>query len=246
MQMASRAQRAPSRARLLRVDPGLGWRIRRFLGSPGHVVGSLLGIVGILLLDAGFVHGWLAAAVIAGLYIVGYFLASRPTVTQDFGVVQAKDADKIEAGLDQMLSTLRRRVAPDIYARVVSIRDAIVFTLDHAGSMQVDPDIYAVRQTALTYLPEALSQYLTLPRSYAERQVLENGKTSHDVLLDQLRLMETKVQEVADALIERESQRLVTHGRFIADRFGASTLETDKKSESETERTAEREAVRVG
>jgi len=199
-------------------------------------VGALLGIVGIVLLNMGVISGLLAAVVIIGLYATGYFLASRPSITQDFGVVQVKDADKIEAGLDQMLSSMRKRVAPDIYHHVVNIRHAIVFTLDHAGSMQTDPDIYAVRQTAMTYLPEALSQYLALPRAYAERQVLPNGKTSHDVLLEQLRLMEAKVQEVADAVIERESQRLVTHGRFIADRFAASTLESTPEQEKEAVR----------
>ena len=124
-----------------------------------------------------------------------------------------------------MLATIRRRVSSDIYQVVLSIRDAIVFTLDHAADMQTDPDIYAVRQTAMTYLPEALSKYMALPRAYAERQIIESGKTSHDILLDQLRLMETKVHEVADAMIERDSQRLVTHGRFIADRFGDSSFE---------------------
>ena len=114
MAMAGKAQ-PTSRARLLRVDPGIGWRIRRFLGSPGHVVGALLGIVGILLLDAGLIHGLLAVAVIVGLYAIGYFFASRPQITQNIGG-PAKDSDKIEAGLDQMLSTIRRRVAPDIYA----------------------------------------------------------------------------------------------------------------------------------
>ena len=195
-------------------------------------MGALLGIVGIVLLNMGVISGLLAAVVIIGLYATGYFLASRPKVSQDFGVVQAKDADTIGAGLDQMLSSVRKRVAPDIYHHVVNIRDGIVFTLDHAGSMQTDPDIYAVRQTAMTYLPEALSQYLALPRAYAEHQVLDNGKTSHDVLLEQLWLMETKVREVADAMIERESQRLVTHGRFIADRFSASTLESEPEKEA--------------
>jgi hypothetical protein len=223
--MASQAQKAPQRVRLLRVDPGIGWRIRRFLGSPGHVVGALFGIAGIILLDIGLIHGLLAAGVIVGLYAIGYFLASRPKITQDFGLEPSKDADKIEVGLDQMLATVRRRVSADIYQVVLSIRDAIVFTLDHAKDMQADPDIYAVRQTAMTYLPEALSKYMALPRTYAERQIIENGKTSHDILLEQLRLMETKVHEVADALIERDSQRLVTHGRFIADRFADSTLE---------------------
>src|SRR5262249_42698383 len=156
---------------LLRVDPGIGWRIRRFLGSPGHVVGALLGIGGIILLNMGVISGPLAAVVIIGLYLVGYFLASRPKVTQEYGVAPAKDADKIEVGLDQMLATIRRRVSPDIYQVVLSIRDAIVFTLDHAADMQTDPDIYAVRQTAITYLPEALSKYMALPRAYAERQI---------------------------------------------------------------------------
>ena len=137
-----------------------------------------------------------------------------------------------------MLATVRRRVPSDIYQVVLSIRDAIVFTLDHAGDMQTDPDIYAVRQTAMTYLPEALSKYIALPRSYAERQIVDKGKTSHDILLDQLVLMETKVHEVADAVIERESQRLVTHGRFIADRFGESSLE------STPEKTRDRSAKR--
>ena len=109
---------------------------------------------------------------------------------------------------------------------MLSIRDAIVFTLDHAGDMQTDPDIYAVRQTAMTYLPEALSKYISLPRAYAERQIAGHGKTAHDTLLEQLALMETKAHEVADAVIERQSQRLVTHGRFIADRFGESALDT--------------------
>jgi len=223
--MASTPQEAPQRARLLRVDPGIGWRIRRFLGSPGHVVGALFAIGGIILLNAGLISGLLAAGVIVGLYATGYFLASRPAITENIGALPAKDSDRIAAGLDQMLATIRKRVAPDIYATVVSIRDAIAYTLDHTGDMQTDPDIYAVRQTALTYLPEALSKYMSLPRAYAERQMVEGNKTAHDILLDQLRLMETKVHEVADSVIERSSQRLVTHGRFIADRFGESALD---------------------
>ncbi len=230
VRMANTKPQTPQRTRLLRVDPGIGWRIRRFLGSPGHVVGALFAIGGIIMLNAGLISGLLAAGVIVGLYATGYFLASRPAITENIGALPAKDSDKIEAGLDQMLATIRKRVAADIYATVVSIRDAIVFTLDHSGDMQTDPDIYAVRQTAMTYLPEALSKYMSLPRAYAERQVIENGKTSHDVLLDQLRLMETKVHEVANSVIERSSQRLVTHGRFIADRFGESSLDANAEA----------------
>src|SRR3954464_10470321 len=112
--MARGAAGAPQRARLFRVDPGIGWRIRRFLGSPGHVVGALFGIVGLVLLNVGVISGLIGAAVIAGLYAIGYFLASRPTVTENIGALPAKDSDVIEAGLDQMLAQIRRQVAPDI------------------------------------------------------------------------------------------------------------------------------------
>src|SRR3954452_15897873 len=236
--MARGAAGAPDRARLLRVDPGIGWRIRRFLGSPGHVVGALLGIVGIVLLNMGLISGLLAAVVIVGLYATGYFLASSPTITENIGALPAKDSDKIEAGLDQMLASIRRRVAPDIYQIVVSIRDAIVYTLDSTGDMQTDPDIYAVRQTAMTYLPEALSEYVSLPRAYAERQILENGRTSHDILVEQLRVMEAKVHEVADLVIDRKSQRLMSHGRFIAERFSDSALDTDAALDPLVQRVA--------
>jgi hypothetical protein len=238
----ARSQPSPQRTRLFRVDPGIGWRIRRFLGSPGHVVGALLGIVGLVLLNLQLISGPIAVAVIAGLYAIGYFFASRPSVNQEIGALPAKDSDRIEAGLDQMLASLRRSVAPDIYATVLSIRDAIVYTLDHTGDIQTDPDIYAVRQTALTYLPEALSKYVSLPRAYAERQVLENGKTSHDVLLEQLQLMEQKVHAVADSVIDRTSQRLISHGRFIEDRFGDSSLEPDAAAQiAEVVRTPDRQ-----
>ncbi len=94
----------PQPARLLRVDPGIGWRIRRFLGSPGHVVGALFGIVGIVMLNMGLISGLLAVGVIVGMYAIGYFLASRPAITQNIGALPAKDSDTIAAGLDQMLA----------------------------------------------------------------------------------------------------------------------------------------------
>ena len=213
------------------MDPGLGWRVRRFLGSPGHVVGALFAIVGIILLDVGLTHWPLGILIIVALYVIGFFLAARPQMT-NFGVAQTRDADRIEAGLDELLSVIRKRVAPDIYMHVVSIRDSVVFTLQHTDEkQQTDQDLYTVRQTAMTYLPEALNRYLSLPRGYAERQLLDSGRTSHDELLDQLALMDDKTRAVAEAVIDRDSQQLLTHGRFIADRFSESKLEAGMKDD---------------
>jgi hypothetical protein len=120
------------------------------------------------------------------------------------------------------------KVAPDILAKVSSIRKAILVTLDDDQDRgAADPTVYLIRQTALDYLPSALSAYLALPRIYAERRPTMRGQTPHDVLLEQLALMDSKMREAADAKLAHDSQRLLENGRFIADRFGSSSLRID-------------------
>lgn len=209
------------------VEPRFRPRIGRFLGSPGHVVGTLLAIVGVILLDADVIHGIEAFAVIAVLYVTGYFVASRPRVDVFAPAgTRSGESSKVNGNLDELLAYIRMRVADDVYRRVQSIRDAVVFTLEHAGTQyQTDANIHLVRQTATTYLPEALAAYLALPRPYAERQPVEGGRTSHDILLEQLYIMDVKARQVAEEVVRRDSEQLVKHGRFVADRYQPNSLE---------------------
>jgi hypothetical protein len=185
----------------------------------------LFAIAGIVMLNSGLTNGWIGLGLIVLLYATGYFFAERPR-TATIGAVQSKDAPHIRAQLDELLAAVRLHVADDIYRRAQSIADAIVYTLDHAGEQdKADPNIYLVRQTATTYLPEALSAYLALPRPYAEQQPIEADRTPHDILLEQLNVMDMRVRRIAEAVIRRDSQELVAHGRFVADRYSASSLD---------------------
>jgi len=193
----------------------------------------LFGIIGILLLNNGLTNGILGLGMVLLLYGTGYFFASRPQ-REALQLAGARDAPEIHDGLDQILATIRPRVADDIYYRVRSIRDAINFTLETAHDRDaIDPNIHMVRQTATTYLPEALSTYLDLPRLYAEREQVDGGRTPHDILLDQLYLMDLKVRQVAEDLVKNGSQRLVTHGRFLEDRFATSHLEVKDQAQQQ-------------
>jgi hypothetical protein len=204
-----------------------GARVWRFLGSPAHLVGTLFAIFAILLLDGGLTGGAVGVALIPLMYVTGFaVVARRRFVGAAIGPFAAKDAPRVRAQLDEMIATIRMRVSDDVYRRVVMIRDAIVFTLDRAGEeSEADPNVYLVRQTARTYLPEALAAYLALPRDYAERQPVEGGMTSHDLLLQQLYLMDLKTRQVAEYVLQRDSRQLVKHGRFVADRLAPSSLE---------------------
>jgi hypothetical protein len=181
-------------------------------------------IGGLLLLNNGITSGPIGIALILILYVTGYFIAARPKLTA-LGQPRSRETAKVSDQLAEILAAIRGRVADDIYYRVRSIRDAVVFTLEASGPQnEADPDIHMVRQTATTYLPEALSTYLNLPREFAEYELVDGKRTSRDMLVDQLTLMDTKTRQVAEQVIRRGSQELMTHGRFLADRYGESDL----------------------
>ena len=201
-------------------------RLRRFLVSRKSLAGFALAGVGLALTFLGVLTGPLWLTIVVGLYFVGAILMPGKRAV-DPRLDAAADAKTIREGLDELVRRVQFKVAPDILAKVDSIRKAILVTLDDDDRGVADPTVYLIRQTALDYLPSALSAYLALPRIYAERRPTMRGRTPHDVLLEQLALMDSKMHEAADAKLAHDSERLLENGRFIADRFGTSSLRID-------------------
>ena len=199
-------------------------RIEPFIYSRRNIVGTLLALGGLAMYFLGITSGPVGLVVVPALYAIGYLLTS-PERGIALRLDQARDVGEVREGLDRLLDSIRMRVAEDIYGRVQSIRDSIVFTLEKAEHDTADPNIYLIRQTALAYLPEALSSYLAVPRLYAERRAVADGRTPHDVLLEQLDLMDSKMREVAEDVVRNDSQKLIAHGRFLRERFASSSLE---------------------
>jgi hypothetical protein len=86
-------------------------------------------------------------------------------------------------------------------------------------------DAHSVIATATSYLPEALEGYLRLPRSFADRRPVSGGRTSLMVLIDQLDLLASTMNEILDAACREDAEALVAHGRFLAEKFGHGSLD---------------------
>ncbi len=84
---------------------------------------------------------------------------------------------------------------------------------------------HTVVATATSYLPEAVGSYLRLPRDFADRRVVAQGKTSLMLLCDQLDLLGVTLTQISDAVSRQDAHALVAHGQFLADKFGGSSLE---------------------
>ncbi len=81
-------------------------------------------------------------------------------------------------------------------------------------------DLYLVRQTTNEYLPRTVEAYLALPPVGADRVLPASGKTALQELKDQLDLLDSKLNEIAEDLQRRDVDRLLANRRFLEERFG--------------------------
>jgi len=81
-------------------------------------------------------------------------------------------------------------------------------------------DAYSVVATATDYLPEAIGGYLRLPRDWADSRPLEGGKTALLLLIDQLDLLASTMDQIYNAANTTDAAALITHGRFLQEKFG--------------------------
>jgi hypothetical protein len=203
-------------------------RLESFVYSRRNIVGSLLALGGVALHLVGLVGGLVWLPITVGLYLIGVLLVpGEQQLAIQLGAAQ--DASEVRDGLERLLRAVRGKVADDLYAKVVSIRGSILATLEIEGSAGdgADPNVYLIRQTALAYLPDAFSSYLRIPRVMAERRAIAGGRTPHDVLLDQLELMDRRLADVADDIARHDSDKLLANGRFLSEKFGVSSLQLD-------------------
>lgn len=203
-------------------------RLESYVYSRRNIVGSLLALGGVVLHLVGLVGGIVWLPITVGLYLIGVLLVpGEQQLAIQLGAAQ--DASEVRDGLERLLRAVRGKVADDLYAKVVSIRGSILATLEIEGSAgdAADPNVYLIRQTALAYLPDAFSSYLRIPRVMAERRAIAGGRTPHDVLLDQLDLMDRRLADVADDIARHDSDKLLANGRFLSEKFGVSSLRLD-------------------
>jgi hypothetical protein len=197
--------------------------VLRYLYSGKNIVGSTLAIFGLLLFFTGAISSAFWPFVVAAMYGIGALLAPGPPQVAISGT--SFDPDSIRHSLERQLHVASGKLSPPLQAKLQDIADTIQGILPHYAEFPPgSPDLYVVGRTATDYLPSALQAYLSLPRAYATLHKMPNGKTADEVLLDQLTLLASKMNEVADAVHKRVSDTLLANGRFLEDKFGKSPL----------------------
>ena len=209
---------APSQGTLIHVPR----RSTMYLYSTKNLVGCGLALVGLVLFFTNIV-GPLWPVVVVGLYLVGAL--ATPSNTR-YDLHSGWDPGDVRKALSTQLKTINGKVPDDVLGKVSAIQDTITNLLPRLERLPPgSEDLYIIQRTALEYLPATLESYLNLPKAYATLRQVDNGKTPAQLLMDQLTLLETKINEISDDIARNDSDRLLANGRFLREKFGQSELQ---------------------
>lgn len=137
-------------------------------------------------------------------------------------VATAPTADDINASLAGVERLVADPAVPAVVrSRALRVTATVRKTLPRLALLGLGSyDSYSVVATATDYLPEAIGGYLRLPRDWADSRPVDGGKTSLLLLIDQLDLLAVTMDAIYDAANTTDAAALISHGRFLKERFG--------------------------
>jgi hypothetical protein len=166
------------------------------------------------------VYWW---AIVAGLYGVGALgwpgnnLAQAAEDTELSAEMLAQQVrklvDRVAKGLPKDALDLLRNIETtlgELLPRLQELRERGVIS---------PKDSFTVVETVRRYLPDTLAAYLRLPKFYAQMQSLSDGRTASQILVDQLRVLDTSLKDVAKSAFAGDAEALVTNGQFLQSKF---------------------------
>jgi len=196
-----------------------------YLYSTPNIVGSALGILGLLLFFTGVIgqFWWL---IVPSFYAIGVVVT--PGNQQiDLVLRHQLSIEELQVELEELVRKIRHQVPAEILSKVEHIKGSIVSILPYIVDVNsADHSVHVIRQTVLDYLPATLQNYTNLPPAFANLHPVRNGKTARQLLSEQLDLLDKQMAEVAVDLAKNDTQKLLAHGRFLEAKFSKSDLLT--------------------
>ena len=193
-----------------------------YLYSRKNIVACLLALLGITLFFLGLI-GPVWPAVVIGMYLIGALVTPSG---QTWNLIGGQDVSDLSGALSSEVSAVKGKLPDDVYQKVLSIQQTLQSILPKISRLGPGSrDAFIVQKTITDYLPSTLQAYLNLPRAFATLHRMTDGRTAAQVVMDQLTLLDGKLQEVADAVNKNDTDALLANGRFLEDRFGTSSLQ---------------------
>jgi hypothetical protein len=144
----------------------------------------------------------------------------------------AVNSKEIRRSVRVVRASVRGKVHRSVLVRVDNICTLIEQVLPRADELgDGSAEMHLLSRMATDYLPGALNPYLSLPRDYAERVPLSDGRTAVTSLCAQLDVMYAQMWQVVEAVLQSDGDKLLANGRFLDEKFGPNPLNLPPNAE---------------
>lgn len=210
-------------------------RITRLLTHPANWCGLALATAVLVLQGMGWLGavgvGVAAIGYAAGFAVAGLWLGWPKLSAPEWEALEFKDEGDAREAMNRALGGVRglvqynpeNRLPASLQAQVLGLcaeLEALLAQWERSkGALSLQESFHA-RHIAISYLPEALKTFLSIPSQYAGSRVLQNGKTAQDTFRDSLTELQTKVKQLADDLASQDAHAFLSHSQFLHEKFG--------------------------
>jgi hypothetical protein len=204
------------------------FKIQKFLFSNKNILGCGIASVMIVLALLGILKAfWLPITVMG--YIFGYI--AGPVEKQiKFYHFAGQDLSDYIGFINKLKNTVDNsaKLPSDAKTIVNSISqnatELLTFLKDTDKNYSLTEDLVNFTSIFDSYLPKIINQYEKLPSKYANEIKSSNGKTAKQMLVEQLSVLDKKVQEIAYGMYEDDVTALRANGHFLKEKFGKTNL----------------------
>lgn len=197
-----------------------------YLYSSRNIVGCSLALLGLAVYFSGFIDQWWLP-ICLGLYVAGALIVPSQDLI-DVDIYQQYDGQRLVQSVEQLIAQVRKQLPTDALAVLMDIPEVLQVLLPRItgenDSPMLPPDQVQTVIGAITRdLPQTVAGYLRLPTAFANLHPVQSGKTAKDLLTEQLQLLKTQLDKIAEAAFKDDADALLTNGQYLKEKFHAPT-----------------------
>jgi len=203
-------------------------KIKKFLFSTKNMIGCGLASLVIILAFIGIVKAfWLPIALMS--YVFGYVAGPAEKEIKFFHFKGENLSDYIGFVAKMQKTVTESEKLPseakNIFGNISkNATELLTFLQQDDKTYSLNEDLINLTSIFDSYLPKLINQYERLPSTYANDVKASNGKTAKSMLIEQLSILEKKVQEISYGMYENDVTALRANGHFLKEKFARTNL----------------------
>lgn len=216
-------------------------KLQKFVFSNKNIVGLICASIVVALGFFGIVkHGWFLVSCIA--YAFGYLVGPKEKDVVFYHIKGENMADYIgflnkflRTSLDnQKLPVEAKNILQNITKNAVEL---LTFLQEKDSIDSSSEEMINLKSIFDTYIPKLVNQFSRLPQEYANNVTTSTGKTAKHMLVEQLTMLEHKIQEISYGMYEDDVTALKVNGRFLKEKFDNNDLFAVKDNQVQYKRS---------